>query len=164
VLQPDERLAVYAAGPELEAYLRRTYPPQSGRAYVGFDYRVYPHMRVDQALRFYSELNARWDHARVHALMAQAEIYGNYEIGRMRSVYQRALVLVAQVGALPTELIVERGEDFENGLGSLLETAISLVPSAIVTYGTPGPPELASFTRVTTEADFMRASLAEAVA
>jgi len=137
------RVAISEASEAFCARLRRRYglapgvlPLPVGLGYCGREYRVYPSMRIVDAMRFYAALHVRWNDARLRDALARAGLDERFEIRRMKRAYQRALVLAFALAAEPALLVVENAEEFdETGSRALLQYAVDLVPSVIVTYG-----------------------------
>ena len=115
--------------------------------YCGADYRVYPFMRVADAVRFFSAINDRWNAERLEADFEVARLDGSFEIRRMKRAYQRALVLALAVAAEPTTLVVENGEEFDDAPpAALLARAVERSATAIVTFGGDARPDAAAGT------------------
>jgi hypothetical protein len=112
-----------------------------GFAYCGREFRVYPSMRIGDAIRFYSALNERWNAETLVEDLRAAGLDQRFEIKRMKTAYQRVLVLVLALAAEPRFLIVEAGDEFDEPRAlAFLERAVGRVPRAIVTYGDQAPP------------------------
>ncbi len=146
------RVAVVGADAAFHAGLRAHYglapSPRSldvprGLGYCGAEYRIYPFMRISDAVRVFSASHERWDGERLEADFELARLDGSFEIRRMKRAYQRALVLALAVAASPATLVIEHGEDFDDGPPSaLLARAVERAPTALVTFGgdaRPGP-------------------------
>ncbi len=111
---------------------------QSGLAYCGCEFRIYPSMRIGEAHRFYAALHERWDAERLSADLGSANLRPDFEVRRMKRAYQRALVVAFASAADPDILVIENAEEFdEPGAARLLERAVRRMPFALVTYG-PG--------------------------
>ncbi len=114
----------------------RALDPPRGLAYCGSEFRIYPFMRIADAVRFFSAIHDRWDAERLEADFELSRLDGSFEIRRMKRAYQRALVLALAAAAAPTTLVVERGEEFDDGPPSaLLARAVERAPAALVTFG-----------------------------
>jgi hypothetical protein len=133
---------------------------QNRLAYCGAEYRVYPSMRIADAVRFFSAMHDRWDADALAGDFALAGIAGHFEVRRMKRAYQRALVLAFGAAALPDVLVVENAEEFdEPRTAALLDAIVARVPAAIVTFGGDARPADGSvYTRVVSALD--RASVA----
>jgi hypothetical protein len=150
------RLAVLAADEAFHVRLRarfglapsvRALDPPRGLAYCGSEFRVYPFMRIADAVRFFSAIHDRWDAERLEADFELARLDGSFEIRRMKRAYQRALVLALAAAAAPTTLVVERGEEFDDGPPlALLARAVERAPAALVTFGGETCPGVAAGT------------------
>jgi len=106
-----------------------------GLAYCGRDFRVYPSMRIGDAIRFYSALNQPWNAETLASDLRAAGLEERFEVKRMKTAYQRALVLAFALAAEPLTLVVEAGQEFDAPPAlALLERAVARVPRALVTY------------------------------
>jgi hypothetical protein len=124
-----------------------------GFAYCGREFRVYPSMRIGDAIRFYSALNERWNAETLTGDLRAAGLEERFEIKRMKTAYQRVLVLAFALAAEPRVLVVEAGEEFDEPPAlAFLERAVARVPRALVTYSEEAVP--AFFDRVSPAADF----------
>lgn len=139
------RIAVLDATKELHLGLRRRYglAPSNGRngtqsddvAYVGREFRVYTFMRIGEAARFYGALHSRWDGAALAKDFAALGIDPNFEVKRLKSTYQRALVLALALARRPKSLVVECAEEFdEPKTRALLENALGRTSLSIATF------------------------------
>ncbi len=120
-----------------------------GLAYCGAEYRVYPFMRIADAVRFFSAVHERWDAAQLAGDFALAGLNGSFEVRRMKRAYQRTLVLALSAASLPAMLVVERADEFdEPPARALLERAIRRAPAALVTFEAAAPDDPSLFTSV----------------
>ncbi len=138
-----ERVAIAGATPRLEAELRQACglrgpggPALSPRrlAYCGFDFRSYGWMRISGAVSFFegiAPLNARL----LAEYLALAGLEPSHDTQRMKTSYQRALVLALQASLEPEILVVERAQQFdEDRPAAVLREAILRAGRAVVTY------------------------------
>jgi hypothetical protein len=124
-------------------------PARKDLAYCGREFRVYPAMRIADAVRFYAALHAHWEAETLAADLALAGLDERFEIKRMKRTYQRALVLAIAMAARPSQLVLEAAEEFDDERASaLLRSAIARVPRAIVTYGGSLAHDVAWYDRV----------------
>ncbi len=140
------RVAVRDAGEEVRAWLRQraglapsrdpqTFESSGGVGYVGREFRVYPYMRVEDAIDFYAALHERWDEAQLAGDLATVGLESFHQVRRLKLVYQRALVLALASAAHPEMLIVENAEEFDEGPArALLQSAVERAPRALVTF------------------------------
>lgn len=145
------RVALVGATPATHDALRREagLAPPHTVGYAGREYRVYSHMRVAEATRFYASLCKRWDPGALQRGFDLAGIGDNFEIRRLKRAYQRALVLCYVLAQNPRRAVIEAGDEFdEAGPCRLLEHAVASVPSALVTFGGDAPFERAWFDEV----------------
>ncbi len=146
------RVAVVGADAAFHAGLRAHYglapSPRSldvprGLGYCGAEYRIYPFMRISDAVRFFSAIHDRWDGERLEADFELARLDGSFEIRRMKRAYQRALVLALAAAATPAMLVVEHAEEFDDGPpAALLARCIERAPTALVTFGADARPDV----------------------
>ncbi len=127
-----------------------------GLAYCGAEYRVYPFMRIADAVRFFSAVHERWDAEQLASDFALAGLDGAFEVRRMKRAYQRTLVLALSAASLPSTLVVENAEQFdEPPARALLARAIERAPAALVTFeGDASPDDVAAYTSVVPAATF----------
>lgn len=112
-----------------------------GLAYCGREFRVYPSMKISDAIRFYSALNQTWNAGTLAGDLGVAGLDERFEVKRMKSAYQRALVLAFALAAEPHALVVECGQEFDQPAAlALLERAVARVPKTLVTYSGDAPP------------------------
>ncbi len=155
------RIAIVAADPAFHQRLRARFglgPAAGGLelprglAFCGADYRVYPFMRIADAVRFFSAMHDNWDPEQLAADFALAGLSGTFEVRRMKRTYQRALVLALAAAALPATLVIENLEEFdEPPAAALAARAIVRAPAALATFGgeaRPSPALAATFTEV----------------
>jgi hypothetical protein len=170
IARAGERIAIVGADVPFHARLRAslglaparaaqapTSPePPSRLGYCGTEYRVYPSMRIDEAIRFYSAMHRRWDAEQLAADLELAGLRGTFEVRRMKRAFQRALVLAFAAASLPELLVVESVEEFdEPGAAALLVRAIARAPAVLVTYGGEARPAPdANLTNVVPATDF----------
>jgi len=138
------RLAVVGAGEAFHRALRARcglVPSHAspgvrpGLAYCGREFRVYSSMKISDAIRFYSALNQTWSTETLAGDLRAAGLDERFEVKRMKSAYQRALVLALALAAEPHALVVECGEEFDRPAAlALLERAVARVPKTLVTY------------------------------
>jgi ABC-type multidrug transport system ATPase subunit len=120
-----------------------------GLAYCGREFRIYPSMRIGEALRFYAALHERWDAARLEADLEAANLRPEFEVRRMKRAYQRALVLALATAAEPTMLVIENAEEFdEPATLRLLDRAVRRTPYALATYGPEAQADAALFDEI----------------
>jgi hypothetical protein len=73
----------------------------------------------------------------------------------MKRAYQRTLVLALSAASLPSTLVVENAEQFdEPPARALLARAIERAPAALVTFEGDAPDDLAAYTVVAPAASF----------
>jgi hypothetical protein len=164
IVAAGSRVALTGADAAFHARLRAAFglAPASreldprGLAYCGAEYRVYPFMRIADAVRFFSAVHERWDADRLASDFALAGLDGAFEVRRMKRAYQRTLVLALSVASLPTTLVVENAEQFdEPPARALLMRAIERAPAALVTFEGDAPPaDVTAYTLVTPAATF----------
>ncbi len=138
-------IAFVDASDETHAALRGAYAARSGAAYACADDRVYGFMRVADAMRFYGAINARWDREQLIADLESAGLTAKLEVRRMRTAFQRALVVALIAATRPDALVVERADQFDaEAAAALLARIVRRVPHAVVTYapGAAVPPGL----------------------
>jgi hypothetical protein len=112
-----------------------------GLAYCGREFRVYSSMRIFDAIRFYSALNQTWNAETLAGDLRAAGLDERFEVKRMKSAYQRALVLAFALAAEPHALVVEYGQEFDQPPAlALLERAVARVPRTLVTYAAASEP------------------------
>jgi hypothetical protein len=149
VIAHASRLAVVRATDRFHVSLRAALglrPPGHagtpvGLAYCGREFRVYPRMRVTDAIRFYAALHERWDGATLRADLDAAGVLERFEVRRMKRAFQRALVLAFASASQPDLLVVENAEDFdEPATATLLDRCTRRAVQAILTYGDDAPP------------------------
>jgi hypothetical protein len=93
-------------------------------------------MRIGDAIRFYSALNTSWNARTLAGDLRAAGLEERFEVKRMKTAFQRALVLVLALAAEPAALVVEAGQEFDAPPAlALLERAVARVPRTLVTYG-----------------------------
>ena len=115
--------------------MRRTYAARRDVGYAGAEYRVYGFMRVADAVRFYGALHATWDGAQLAADLNAAGLTPQLEVRRMKTAYQRALVLALIAAARPETLVIERADQFDaTAAAELLDRVVRRAPRALVTY------------------------------
>ena len=158
------RFAVVGADDAFHARLRAAFglAPSSqehvaprGLAYCGREFRIYPSMRIAEALRFYSAIHERWNAEQVAADLAAATMRPDFEIRRMKRAYQRALVVALATAAEPDTLVIEHGEEFDEAPAALLlERALRRSPYALVTYGEGAQADAALFDEIGTPGAF----------
>jgi hypothetical protein len=164
IVAAGSRVALTGADAAFHARLRAAFglAPASraldprGLAYCGAEYRVYPFMRIADAVRFFSAVHERWDSEQLAADFALAGLAGTFEVRRMKRAYQRTLVLALSAASLPTTLVVENAEQFdEPPARALLARAIERAPAALATFGGDAPPdEIAVYTSVAPASTF----------
>jgi hypothetical protein len=112
-----------------------------GLAYCGREFRVYPSMRIGDAIRYYSALNQSWNAETLASDLRAAGLEERFEVKRMKTAFQRALVLVLALAAEPAALVVEAGQEFDAPPAlALLERAVARVPRTLVTYAADAAP------------------------
>jgi hypothetical protein len=164
IVAAGSRVALTGADAAFHARLRAAFglAPASraldprGLAYCGAEYRVYPFMRIADAVRFFSAVHERWDSEQLAADFALAGLAGTFEVRRMKRAYQRTLVLALSAASLPTTLVVENAEQFdEPPARALLARAIERAPAALATFEGDAPPdEIAVYTSVAPASTF----------
>jgi hypothetical protein len=128
-------VALIDASDATHARLRERYAERRDVGYAGFDYRVYGRMRVADAVRFYGALHERWDGAQLAGDLQACGLGPGLEVRRMKTVYQRTLVLALISAARPALLVVERADQFDvPPAAELLERAVRRAAEAVVTY------------------------------
>jgi hypothetical protein len=130
---------------------------QGRLAYCGAEYRVYPSMRIADAVRFFAALHARWNAEQLAADFETAGLAGSFEVRRMKRAYQRALVLAFAAAAEPELLVVESAEEFdEPRVEALLARAVARAPAALVTFAGEARPagDALALTGVLSPAEF----------
>jgi hypothetical protein len=156
IVAAGSRVALTGADAAFHARLRAAFglAPASreldprGLAYCGAEYRVYPFMRIADAVRFFSAVHERWDGDQLAADFKLAGLDGAFEVRRMKRAYQRTLVLALSAASLPSTLVVENAEQFD-------ERAIGRAPAALATFEGDAPPEeIGVFTSVVQAATF----------
>ncbi len=169
-VRAGERIAIVGADAPFHARLRTSLglapaPPTQASAvaepprrlaYCGTEYRVYPSMRIEEAIRFYSAMHRSWDGEQLAADLDVAGLRGAFEVRRMKRAFQRALVLALGAASLPELLVVESVEEFdEPGAAALFARAIGRAPAVLVTYGGEARPSPdANLTQVVPATDF----------
>ncbi len=164
IVAAGSRVALTGADAPFHARLRAAFglAPASttldprGLAYCGAEYRVYPFMRIADAVRFFSAVHERWDADQLAADFALAGLDGSFEVRRMKRAYQRTLVLALSAASLPSILVVENAEQIdEPPARALLARAVERAPAVLVTFESDVPPEeVAAFTSVVPAAAF----------
>ncbi len=164
IVAAGSRVALTGADAAFHARLRAAFglAPASraldprGLAYCGAEYRVYPSMRIADAVRFYSAVHERWDGDQLAADFALAGLDGSFEVRRMKRAYQRTLVLALAAASLPSTLVVENAEQFDEPRArALLVHAIERAPAAFVTFeGDASADDVATYTSVVPAAAF----------
>ncbi len=152
------RFAIVGADDAFHARLRTCFglAPSSqelvaprGLAYCGREYRIYPSMRIAEAVRFYSAIHERWSAEQLNADLAVANLRPEYEVRRMKRAYQRALVVALATAAEPDSLVIEHAEEFDEApTALLLERALRRTPYALVTYGEGAQADAALFDEI----------------
>ena len=137
-----ERIALTDASDQTHAALRARYAARRDAGYAGADYRVYGYMRVADAVRYYGAIHVPWDAAQLAADLQATGLSAELEVRRMKTVYQRALVLALIAAAQPATLVIERADQFDaQPAADLLERVVRRAPWALVTYaGGTTPP------------------------
>ncbi len=126
--------------------LRARFSSRRDVGYAGADFRVYGYMRVADAVRFYSAIHARWDAAQLAEDLQATGLGLELEVRRMKTVYQRALVLALVSAARPDTLVIERAEQFDVPAAvALLERAVRRAAQVIATYAADAVPAEALF-------------------
>ncbi len=120
-----------------------------GLAYCGQEFRIYPSMRIAEAVRFYAAIHERWDAERLAADLAVANMRPEFEVRRMKRAYQRALVVALATAAEPVSLVVENAEEFDEAPTLLLlQRVLRRTPFALVTYGEGAQADAAFFDEI----------------
>ena len=118
-------------------------------AYCGQEFRIYPSMRIAEAVRFYAAIHERWNAERLAADLAAANLRPDFEVRRMKRAYQRALVLALATAAEPASLVVENAEEFDEApTALLLQNVVRRTPYALVTYGEGAQADAAFFDEI----------------
>jgi hypothetical protein len=148
LVAPGERIAACWASPRFEAELRRMCGlrgPGAGPAspqgigYCGFDFRSYGYMQIGNAAAFFERI-APVDSALLSEYLAVAGLEAAHDTRRMKTAYQRALVLAIAAACRPEILVVERGGQFNEARPlALLREVVQRSPRAIVTYEEAAP-------------------------
>lgn len=142
----SERIALSDASDQTHATLRARYAARRDAGYAGADYRVYGYMRVADAVRYYGAIHARWDAAQLASDLQATGLSAELEVRRMKTVYQRALVLALIAAARPATLVIERADQFDaQPAAELLERVVRRAPWALVTYASGTAPPAGLF-------------------
>ena len=152
------RFAIVGADDAFHARLRTCFglAPSSqelvaprGLAYCGREFRIYPSMRIAEAVRFYSAINERWNAEQLAADLAAANLRPEFEVRRMKRAYQRALVVALATATEPHSLVVENAEEFDEPAAALwLERALRRTPFALATYAEGAQADAALFDEI----------------
>ncbi len=114
---------------------------------------MYGFMRVGDAARYYAALHVRWDAVQLADDLTRAGLGAELEVRRMKTVYQRVLVLALISAAQPAFLVIERAEQFDvPPAAELLDRVVRRAARAIVTYAPGAEPHAAPFDGVTSAA------------
>ena len=129
--------------------------PRAAVAYCGREFRVYPSMRVGEAVRFYAALHDRWNAATLRDDLERTNLGEDVEVRRMKRAYQRALVLALALATEPELLVVESANEFdEPAAAELLDASVRRVPRALVTYEGAAVPPSGTFAEIAPAARF----------
>ncbi len=160
-----ERIALTDASDQTHAALRARYAARRDAGYAGADYRVYGYMRVADAVRYYGAIHARWDSAQLAADLEATGLSAGLEVRRMKTVYQRALVLALIAAAQPATLVIERADQFDaQPAAELLERVVRRAPWALVTYASDTIPPAGLFDLIVPAGSFDSSEPAESSA
>jgi ABC-type uncharacterized transport system ATPase subunit len=141
------RFGLTPRGAPLDAY--------AAVAYCGREFRVYPSMRVGEAVRFYAALHERWNAEALRDDLERTNLGDDVEVRRMKRAYQRALVLALALATEPELLVVESAHEFdEPAAAELLGAAVRRVPRALVTYEGEATPPNGEFGEIVAAARF----------